>query len=89
MLNTHHTETKAMIIQRLRQEAADLRAKKRDFQAVQDHLIFLEHKFSRLTDDKHRLEKDYHDRCDSSMSLVQNLKTECDSESSICEERRG
>lgn len=39
-------------IQQLRTEANDLRAKQRDYRALQDQMVALEQAFSRLNDEK-------------------------------------
>lgn len=51
-------------------------------------MLSLEQKFSRLTDEKHQMEKDYSERVDCNIKLIQIMRSEIETEVSVYEERR-
>ena len=79
---------KQHIIQKLRQEANDLRERQRDFNAIQDQMQKLEAKYQRQVDDKKGMEQDYSERVDTNIKLIQGLRTEIEAEVDLFEERR-
>jgi septal ring factor EnvC (AmiA/AmiB activator) len=79
---------KARSIQQLRSEANELRAKQRDYKALQDQMIALEQAFSRLNEEKRSIEEEYSERVDANIRLIQTLRAEIDEQAMIYDERR-
>jgi hypothetical protein len=84
----YHDSAKARTIQQLRQEAADLRQKQRDYRALQDQMLALEQAFSRLNEEKRLMEEEYTERVDSNIRLIQTLRAEIDEQVMVHDERR-
>jgi len=70
------------------QEANDLRSKERDYRAMQDQLLNLEQSFSRLNEEKRRMDEDYKSRVDGNIRFIQTLRGEVDEQRSIYNERK-
>ena len=93
-MNNQHNDTrysdsaKARSITQLRQEAADLRNKQRDYRALQDQMLNLEQSFSCLNEEKRMMEEEYSERVDSNIRLIQTLRAEIDEQTMIYDERR-
>ena len=66
----------------------DLRAKERDYRALQDTLLNSEQAFSHLNEDKRRLDEDYKSRVEGSIRFIQNLRSEVDEQRAIYNERK-
>ena len=84
----HHRDTNAKTVAQLRQEAQELRARQRDYKALQDQVMALDQTFSRLNEEKRIMEDDYRLRVDTNVRLVQTLRAEVDEQSMIYDERR-
>lgn len=52
------------------QEANEMRAKERDYRALQDTLLNLEQNFSRLNEEKRRMDEDYKSRVDANIRFI-------------------
>ncbi len=84
----HHRDSSAKTVTQLRQEAQELRARQRDYKALQDQVMALEQTFSRLNEEKRLMEDDYRLRVDTNVRLVQTLRAEVDEQAMIYDERR-
>ena len=62
----------------MRQEAQELRARERDYRALQDQLLGLETQFGRLNEDRRRTDEDYKSRVESNIRFIQTLRNEVD-----------
>jgi len=51
-------------------EANELRAKERDYRSLQDQLLNLEQNFSRLNEEKRRMDEDYKSRVDGNIRFI-------------------
>jgi len=79
---------KGRTINQLRQEAADIRNKQRDYRAMQDQMLGLEQAFSRLNEEKRLMEEEYSERVDTNIRLIQTLRAEIDEQVMVHDERR-
>ena len=70
------------------QEAAELRARERDYRALQDQLLNMEQNFGRLNEDKRRMDEDYKSRVDGNIRFIQTLRGEVDEQRQIYNERK-
>lgn len=79
---------KERLIAQLMQEAADLRARERDYRSLQDNLLNLEQNFGRLNEDKRRMDEDYKSRVDGNIRFIQTLRGEVDEQRTIYNDRK-
>jgi predicted nuclease with TOPRIM domain len=69
-------------------EANELRAKERDYRALQDQLLNLEQNFSRLNEEKRRMDEDYKSRVDGNIRFIQTLRADVDEQRALYNDRR-
>jgi hypothetical protein len=69
---------KDRLIAQLKQEALELRQRERDYKALQDQLLNLEHHFNKLNDEKRRMDDDYKGRIETNLVFIANLRNEID-----------
>jgi hypothetical protein len=69
-------------------EANELRAKERDYRSLQDQLLNLEQNFSRLNEEKRRMDEDYKSRVDGNIRFIQTLRSDVDEQRGLYNERR-
>jgi len=79
---------KGRTINQLRQEAAEIRNKQRDYRAMQDQMLALEQAFSRLNEEKRLMEEEYSERVDTNIRMIQTLRAEIDEQVMVHDERR-
>jgi chromosome segregation ATPase len=65
-----------------------LRQRERDYKALQDQLLNLEGNFSRLTDEKRRMDDDYKSRVEGNLVFIANLRNELDEQKGTLTDRK-
>jgi RNA binding exosome subunit len=79
---------KDRLITQLKQEAVELRQRERDYKALQEQLLQLESNFSRLNEDKRRMDDDYKARIEGNLTFIASLRNEIDDNKSILTDRK-
>ena len=79
---------KDRIIAQLKQEAADLRQKERDYKNLQDQLLQLEQTFARVNDEKRKMDDDNKARVETNLVFIANLRNEIDEQKGSLNEKK-
>ena len=82
------TDHKDRLISQLRHEAQDLRQKERDYKSLQDQLLNLEHTFSKLNEEKRRMDDDYKSRIENNLVVIATLRNEIDDQKNVLTDRK-
>ena len=85
---TSSIDHKDRLITQLKQEAVELRQRERDYKALQEQLLQLESTFSRLNEDKRRMDDDYKARIEGNLTFIASLRNEIDDNKSILTDRK-
>lgn len=81
-------DNKDRLIEDLKNEAQSLRKRERDYKALQDQLLNLEQNFSRLNEEKRRMDDDYKGRIESNLVFIANLRNEIDDQKGLLTDRK-
>jgi DNA repair exonuclease SbcCD ATPase subunit len=87
-MTSANSEHKDRLILQLKQEAVDLRARERDYRALQEQLLQLESGFARLSEEKRRQDEDYKARIEANLAFIAGLRTEIDDHKAVLTDRK-